>query len=181
MKILVIKGSPHKNGSSNLLAEQFEQGAKEAGHEVVEFDTARAKIAPCIACDYCHKAETEGSCCQKDDMKILKKEVIEADVLVFATPVYWHSTSAQIKLAIDRMYAFYNQISEGKKIVLLAAANNPNAHIMDPLVMTYKDICHSLKGENAGMVLAFHCGTREETEQSKYPEEAYELGKNIEK
>lgn len=91
---------------------------------------------------------------------------------------YWHNTSAQIKLAIDRMYAFYDKVSD-KKIALLAVANNANEHIMDPLVMTYKDICHSLKSENVGMILAYDCGNAEKTEKSKFPLEAFELGKSI--
>ena len=100
MKILVIKGSPHTKGSSNLLADRFVLGAKEAGHEIVTFDAGHAKIAPCLACEACHKTGS-GVCCLKDDMQTLKEELMETEMVVFVTPVYWHNTSAQIKLAID--------------------------------------------------------------------------------
>ena len=179
MKILVIKGSPHRKGSSNLLADQFILGAKEAGHEIVTFDAGHAKIAPCLACEACHKTGS-GVCCLKDDMQTLKEELMETEMVVFVTPVYWHNTSAQIKLAIDRMYAFYDTLNI-KRACLIAAANNANEHIMDPLVMTYKDICRSLRCENAGMILAYDCGNVEATQRSKFPEEAYETGKVIEK
>ena len=111
-------------------------------------------------------------------MQTLKKELMETEMVVFVTPVYWHNTSAQIKLAIDRMYAFYDRLNI-KMACLIAAANNANEHIMDPLVMTYRDIFCSLKCENAGMILAYDCGNVGATQRSKFPEEAYEMGKNI--
>lgn len=177
MKILVIKGSPHKNGASNLLADHFILGAKEAGHKIVTFDAGHAEIAPCLACEVCHKTGS-AVCCLKDDMQTLKTELMETELVVFVTPVYWHNTSAQIKLAIDRMYAFYDKLNI-KMTCLIAAANNANEHIMDPLVMTYKDICRSLKCENAGMVLAYDCGNVETTQHTRFPEDAYEMGKSI--
>ena len=54
MKITLIQGSPHKQGSSNILAKQFQAGAEKAGHEVFIFDAAHAQIAPCLACEHCH-------------------------------------------------------------------------------------------------------------------------------
>ena len=77
MKILVIQGSPHKEGSSNILAEQFRAGAEKAGHEVSVFDAAHAKIAPCIACEYCH-TRGGGVCCQQDDMETLKLDKLDS-------------------------------------------------------------------------------------------------------
>ena len=69
MKILVIKGSPHTKGSSNLLADQFILGAKEAGHEIVTFDAGHAKIAPCLACEACHKTGSGVCCLRYADLK----------------------------------------------------------------------------------------------------------------
>ena len=86
--------------------------------------------------------------------------------------------SGQGEIAIDRMYAFYDKLNI-KMACLIAAANNANEHIMDPLVMTYKDICRSLRCENAWMILAYDCGNAEATQRSKFPEEAYKMGKSI--
>ena len=69
MKILVLKGSPHKNGSSNLLADEFIKGAKENNHQIEEFDVAHANIKPCLGCDHCGM---NGPCIQKDDIASLK-------------------------------------------------------------------------------------------------------------
>lgn len=65
MDILVIESSPHKHGSSNLLAEEFIRGAKEDGHAVAVFDAGHASLHPCLGCDACGMS---GPCVQKDDM-----------------------------------------------------------------------------------------------------------------
>lgn len=87
MKILVLESSPHKNGSSNILAEQFKAGAETTGREVSVFDAAHAKITPCIACEYCH-TKGGGVCCQQDDMETLKQMILSSDMVVLATPLY---------------------------------------------------------------------------------------------
>ena len=79
MKIVVLEGSPNKNGSSNLLADCFKQGAEEAGHSVDVVDTAHANIHPCIGCIHCGY---EGPCVQKDDMEMFREKILSADMLV---------------------------------------------------------------------------------------------------
>ena len=159
MKIALLQGSPRKQGSSNILAEQFRAGAQSAGHEVVLFDTTQAQIAPCRACEYCH-TKGGGACFQKDDMERLKELILSSEMLVIATPLYFFNMSAQTKTAIDRMYAFLEQMASCvKKMALLVAANNPNPHIMDCIVANYLSIVNFLGVQNAGMVLAAGCGT----------------------
>ena len=137
MKITLIQGSPHQQGSSNILAEQFKAGAEQAGHEVVMFDAAHAKIAPCIACEYCH-TRGGGACCQKDDMERLKELILFSDMVVLATPLYFFNMSAQMKSAVDRLYAFLSEMSRRvKQMALIVAANNPNPHIMDRVAANY--------------------------------------------
>ena len=76
-KILVIESSPHKNGSSNLLADNFIRGAREAGHTVSVFDAAKASLHPCLGCEVCGMA---GPCCQNDDMAGLKEQILDSDL-----------------------------------------------------------------------------------------------------
>lgn len=179
MKVLLIKGSPHINGSSNILADRFMAGAKESGHEVIVFDVAHAEIAPCIACEYCHTT-SRGECCQKDDMSELKNLILSSDMVVLATPLYFFNMSAQLKLAIDRCYSFLDKMScQIKKLGLIVTANNPNSHIMDIIVSNYLSIVNFLGVENAGMILATGCGTPEITMQTNFPRLAYEFGKSI--
>ncbi len=99
MNILVIESSPHKKGSSNLLAEHFIEGAEEAGHQITVFDAAHASLHPCLGCDACGMS---GPCCQKDDMSGLREQILQADMLVFVTPLYYFGMSTQLKTVIDR-------------------------------------------------------------------------------
>lgn len=88
MKVLVITGSPHKNGTSAHLVQSFIKGAEEAGHEVCRFDAAFKNVHPCIACDHCNK--TGNGCVFKDDMEVLNPMLFEADVVAFAAPIYYY-------------------------------------------------------------------------------------------
>lgn len=77
MKIVMLEGSPNRNGSSNMLAEEFAKGAKEAGHEVTVISAAHSKISPCTGCVSCGY---NGPCVQKDDMEHIRKEILGADM-----------------------------------------------------------------------------------------------------
>ena len=112
MKILVITGSAHKQGTTAYLAEKFVQGATEAGHEIYRFDAAFKNVHPCIACDKCHRT---GVCTFQDDMNELNPRLIEADAVVFVSPIYYSDITAQIKAVIDRFYANDEKLHGGKK------------------------------------------------------------------
>ena len=85
MKIVVLHGSPNKNGSTGILVEEFRKGAVEAGHNVSVIDVAHADVHPCTGCVYCGY---EGPCAQKDGMGEIRSAILGADMLVFATPLY---------------------------------------------------------------------------------------------
>ena len=91
MKIVVLEGSPNKNGSSNLLADCFRQGAEEAGHMVEVIDAAHANIHPCTGCVRCGY---EGPCIQNDDIDQIRPKILSADMIVFTTPLYYYGMSA---------------------------------------------------------------------------------------
>ena len=103
MHILVITGSPHKRGTSALLVDAFLEGATAAGHQVERFDSAFAAVAPCKACDFCRSHGEQ--CTQKDDMEALWPKLLQADLVVLATPLYYFGFSAQLKAVLDRFYA----------------------------------------------------------------------------
>lgn len=121
MKILVLKSSRNKHGSSNMLADEFIRGAKETGHAITEFDVFRADIRPCIGCNHCGMG---GPCVQKDDYENkLKGSIRETDMIVFVMPVYYYNWPAQLKAVIDRFYSFTTELTYmHKKTVLLTAA-----------------------------------------------------------
>lgn len=177
MKILMIEGSPHKNGSSNLLADNFIQGAKEAGHEVSIFDAAHAKLYPCVACNACQMA---GPCWQKDDMESVKDRIRESDMVAFVTPLYYFDISTQLKMVIDRFYSFHMELTDKKlKTALIVAANNDQEQVMDAVKPLYMKICNYMNFESKGMILGTGCGTVEMTKGTEFPQKAYEFGKSL--
>lgn len=100
MEILILKGSPNKNGSSNLLAEHFFQGAADAGHQVGYEDVAHAAIRPCIGCKKCAFSGLPCGLDYADDMLAIKQKILKADMLVFVTPLYYFGMSAQLKTSM---------------------------------------------------------------------------------
>ena len=177
MKIVVLEGSPNKNGSSNLLADCFKQGAEEAGHSVDVVDTAHANIHPCIGCIHCGY---EGPCVQKDDMEMFREKILSADMLVFVTPLYYYGMSAQLKTLIDRFCAFNSSIQrKHMKSALLTVAWNSDDWTFEALEVHYKTLVRYLNLEDMGMVLGYGCGTPSMTQHSQYPQQAYSLGNRL--
>ena len=174
MKIVILLGSPNRKGSSALLAECFQQGAQEAGHSVELIDAAHADIHPCTGCIHCGY---EGPCCQKDDVEAIRAKILGADMMVFATPLYYYGMSAQLKALVDRFCAFNTSLHRSHmRSALLAAAWNSDNWTFDALESHYKALVRYLGLEDEGMVLGYGCGTPSATKHSAYPQEAYQLG-----
>jgi multimeric flavodoxin WrbA len=104
MKILVLNGSPHPQGSTKDMVNAFKKGAESAGHTVDVVDVCKKKIGGCLACEYCH-SKGHGECIQKDDMQEVYNLLKEAEMLVIASPIYYHGISGQLKCVIDRFYS----------------------------------------------------------------------------
>lgn len=151
MKILVLTGSPRKNGNSNTLADSFIKGATEAGHEVVRFDSAFKNVHPCIACNSCGM---DGPCVFKDDFEFVRDNIVTADAVVFATPMYYFGVSAQLKAVIDRFYAINGKIHRPKKAVLLMTYANTAASQAKPIESHYKVLLDYLGWQDVGQVIA---------------------------
>lgn len=178
MKILMIESSPHKNGSSNMLAEQFIKGAKEAGHQITIHDVGHMEIHPCRGCDTCGMSN---GCIQKDDMKQIEKDLLDADMAVFVTPVYYFGMSAQLKLVIDRFYGINSKLSgRNLKTALITAAWDSNDDVMPYLRDHYQKLCRYMRFKDMGMILGTGCGTPSMTENTEHMEAAYRLGKSLE-
>ena len=177
MNIVILEGSPNKNGSSNLLADCFRQGAEEAGHRVEIIDAAHAAIHPCTGCIHCGY---EGPCAQKDDMEKIRKQILNADMMVFVTPLYYYGMSAQLKILIDRFCAFNSSIQrKHMKSALLAAAWNSDNWTFEALEAHYQTLVRYLNLQDMGMVLGAGCGTPPMTQHSEFPKRAYQLGNRL--
>ena len=177
MKILVLKGSPNRNGSSNLLAEEFIKGAIEAGHSIEEIDTTHSNIQACTGCIHCGY---EGPCSLSDDMDLFKTQILDADMLVFVTPLYYYGMSAQLKKFIDRFCSINSSIQyKHLKSALLTVAYNSSDWTFDALEAHYDTLVKYLNFEDKGRILGYGCGTPSMTKHSKYPNKAYEFGKSL--
>lgn len=176
MKILVLTGSPRVNGNSNTLADNFIKGAQETGHSIVRFDAAQKNIHPCIACNKCRM---NGECIFKDDFEFVRKNIIDADAVVLATPMYYFGISAQLKAVIDRFYAINGQIHKPKKAVLLMTYADTAPIEAEPITKHYERLISYLGWSDAGQIIAPGVWEAGEINRTNYPKQAYELGKNI--
>ncbi len=177
MDVVVLMGSPNRRGSTSMLAERFAEGARESGHTVRIIDTAHADVSTCTGCVPCGY---DGPCVQKDDMEGIRKEILQADMIVFATPLYYFGMSAQLKTLVDRFCSFNGSIQRKRmKSAQLAVAWNSAGWTFDSLESHYRTLVRYLNLDDRGMVLGKGCGTPDMTRRSGYPEQAYRLGKSL--
>ena len=130
-KIVVITGSPRKDGNSFAMTEAFIKAAEAKGHSVIRFDAAMKKLGGCHACETCFK--TGKACTFDDDFNTIAPAILEADAVVFTTPVYWYSIPAQIKCVIDRIFSFVvgGKDISGKECALIACCEEDDMSVMD--------------------------------------------------
>lgn len=177
MKIVVIEGSPNKNGSSNLLAENFIRGVEETGHSVQIVDAAHVKVYSCTGCIHCGY---EGPCVQKDEVEGIRAKIFDANMLVFVTPLYYYGMSAQLKLLIDRFCAFNGSIQRKRmKSALLTVAWNSDDWTFDALEAHYQTLIRYLNIKDMRMILGTGCGMPEMTLRSRFLKMAYDLGTKL--
>lgn len=181
MNILVFTGSPHKHGTSNKLVQEFIAGAETNGHTVERFDAAFANVKPCKGCYYCRKHD--GKCVYDDDMSPLlsdKGKILQADIIVFATPLYYFGMSAQLKTALDRFYSLGRKLRDRKqKAILLATSGDDADWTMKGLVEQFKSVCRWAHWQEGGTILAIGCHDMEDMDKTAFPQDAYDLGASL--
>lgn len=156
MKIAILNGSPRKE-NTYAMCEAFAEGAKEAGHEVEILNVGKMKIAGCLGCEYCH-TKGEGACIQKDDMEQVLEAYKTADMVVFASSIYYFSMTAQLSAAIQRMYCIGKPAAT--KAALLLSSASPNVY--DGPIGTYKGITAFTGIQDMGIITA--CGEENKSE-----------------
>ena len=153
MRVLAFQGSPRSSGNTAVLLAEVVKGAREAGADVKEVTLHGKKIAPCTSCYAC-KAPGAAGCVIRDDMDGIYDDVMKADVLLFGTPIYWWSVSAQMKLLWDRFFALdYDRAMKGKRaaLVLTYGSELPNLG-PEGTEAAFRDICLYLSMECVGVV-----------------------------
>lgn len=129
MNILILNGSPRPRGDTAKMVDTFRNAAEDAGHGVTVVNVCRMNIHGCLACEYCH-GKGQGSCVQKDDMQDIYEKLRETDMLILASPIYYHNISGQLKCAIDRFYAALYPTAPArlKKAALFLSSGDPDMY-----------------------------------------------------
>lgn len=151
MNILVLNGSPRPKGSTKQMVEAFREGAQSVGHVVEIVDVCQKQIGGCRACEYCH-TRGNGQCIQKDDMQEIYKLLRQADMLVLASPIYYHGLSGQLKCVIDRFYAaaYPQKPSRLSKVAMILSSGD--ADMYDGALFSFQgDFLDYLGLENMGI------------------------------
>lgn len=176
-KILIIGTSPRANGNSNRLVQEFEKGAIEAGNNVETIYLYDKTINFCKGCLACQKLQ---KCVINDDANAVTDKIREAEIIVWATPVYYYCMSGQMKTMIDRSNPLFATQNKFKDIYLLATAAEDEETAMDGTIKGLQGWIDCHDGvELKGVVKATGVADINDIERSSALEEAYELGKSI--
>ncbi len=149
MKILVLNGSPTPNGNTIALVNAFKEGAESKGHEVNVINVAHKNIKGCMACNFCKR--NNGQCVQKDDMQEIYPLIQDADMIVFASPIYYFIMSGQLESVIHRFYAI-NAPEKARYSALLLSSYSPNVYT--GAIAQYKDMIAYMGMSDKGIVTA---------------------------
>lgn len=152
MKILVLNGSPRPNGNTVAMVAAFAEGARESGHDVQIVDVCQKRIAGCLACEYCH-TKGNGTCVQQDDMQEVYPLLEEAEMIVLASPIYYHSFTGQLQCAINRIYALDKPKNLKKAALIMSSGSN---HVYCGAIYEYQNsFLNYLRLEDMGIFSAF--------------------------
>lgn len=175
-KILILSGSPRKGGNSDILCDEFARGAKESGNDVEKIRVSEKKIGYCRACYYCR--DHEGKCAINDDMTEVLQKIIDADVIVLASPVYFYSIDAQLKALIDRTVARWTEV-KNKELYYIVTAADGEKSAAETTLACFRGYADCIDGAKE-MGTVYGMGTYEKGEVKSTPAmlEAYKMGKN---
>lgn len=143
--ILVITGSPRKNGNSDQLADAFIAGAKQSGHNVLKYATASKNIKGCIDCRTCF---SKGAACSvSDDFNELAEMLEQVDMVVFVTPMYWFSFPMHLKAAIDKFISFFigQRTLKVKECALIVCGGDQEESVYEGVLKSYQLIADFMK------------------------------------
>lgn len=176
-KVLVISTSPRVRSNSHALAEEFARGAKDSGNEV-ELITLRDKnlkfCQGCLACVDTHR------CVIRDDAPGITEKMHDADVIVWATPIYYYEMSGQMKTMIDRGNPLFGSDYRFREIYMLSAAAEDGAEVPERAVSGLQGWIDCFERASlAGTVFAGGVTAPGEIEGSDALSEAYNMGRNV--
>jgi multimeric flavodoxin WrbA len=176
-KVLVISTSPRKGGNSDTLADEFVRGAQETGNSVEKIALCDLTIGFCKGCLACQKTQR---CVIHDDADTIAQKMLTADILVFATPIYYYGICGQMKTMLDRANPLFSADYQFRNVYLLAAAAEENEHTADGAVTALQGWIDCFEKANlAGVVFAGGVTSVGEIRNHPALKNAYEMGRNV--
>ena len=176
--VLVISTSLRVKSNSDILTEQLIAGAKDAGHQVEHISLKGKELKFCTGCLACQKTQ---ECVLKDDAVWIAEKVMNADTLVFATPIYYYEMSGQMKTLLDRMNPLYTTDYHFRKVYMLSTATEDEPFVPEKAVSGLQGWVDCF--EKAGLAGSLFCGgisdPGEADGKKEEQEEAYVFGKSI--
>ena len=173
-KVIIITNSLREQSNSNLLAEAFKEGAEENKNNVEIISLKENRVAPCVGCGRC---QVQGECFMKDKLNDILDKVIDADILVFASPTYYYSVSGTLKNFIDRTYAKFNKI-KNKDFYYIGSGSDTSKESIDGAVETVKGFLRCVENVNLkGIVYGLSLNNPGDAKNSESLKQAHELGK----
>ena len=174
---MILSGSPRKGGNSDILCDEFAQGAQEAGNEVEKIRVENNNTPPCSACYYCR--DHGGACVYKDDMAAILQKMIDADVLVLASPVYFYSIDAQLKAMIDRTVARWLEVKNKEFYYIVTMADEPRQSA-DTTLACFRGYAECVEGAvEKGVIIGSGVYEPGNVKNTPAMEQAYKMGKNV--
>jgi multimeric flavodoxin WrbA len=182
-RVLGVVGSPRKNGNTHILVSRILEGAKTEGAETETLFLGDLNIRECDGCHACWEGK---ECSKRDDMNDIYPKIIESDVVIFGTPVYWYGPTALMKAFIDRFVYFNcpeNRAKiKGKSAAVAVPFEEENPEMADPILEFFEKSFEYLEMSLIGKVTVPGVGWKGEIlEKPDRLKEAYELGRRLAK
>lgn len=176
-KIVIVNSTLRKGGNSEILANKFEEGAKAAGHSVTLYNIRDLDLKFCIGCLSCGSTH---KCVIKDSMNDLYETFQNADIVVFASPVYYYSVCGQLKTFLDRLNPLYSRNNKFKEVYLLSTSAEADNDAMEGSISDIQGWIDCFAGVRLkGVLRAIGVNDKGEVISTNFPQMAFEMGKNI--
>ncbi len=173
---MILSGSPRKNGNSDILCDEFAKGAKEAGNSVEKIRVSEKKIGFCRACYAC---KGTGKCVINDDMAEVLQKIIDADVIVLASPVYFYSIDAQLKALIDRTVARWTEV-KNKEFYYIVTAADSEIESAKTTIECFRGYADCVDGAvEKGIIYGMGAYEKGEIRDTAAVSKAYSMGKTV--
>lgn len=176
-KILILIGSPRNGGNTDLLSDELIRGAKENGCETEKLYIKDKNIKGCLGCGACQR--NDGICVQKDDMTEIYVKMMESDVIVFASPVYFYSWTSQIKAVIDRTFSIESKLMN-KTFYLISSGAAPEESYMETMIDSFTKYISCFKADGnkvGGYVFGLSANKPGDVKDTEAMIKAYKFGK----